>query len=325
MEAEPWSDRRAKRRRQMRGRYPLPTDVVTGAFGYTGRHITGRLLAAGREVRTLTGHPSRQSPFGSAVKAQPFRFDDPVALADSLRGADTLYNTYWIRFARGGLDHDTAVVQSRALIRSAEAAGVRRIVHVSITGARLDSPLPYFRGKALVEEAVRASRLSWAILRPALIFGREDVLVHNIAWLLRRSPVFGVFGSGRYRVRPVHVEDLADLCVRAGASSENLTMDAVGPERLTYEKMVRAVAQAIGRGIPILHLPPALAWALTLPVGWMVGDVVVTQDEIRGLMAGLLDVDGPATGQRSFRAWLREHAAALGVRWASEVQRHFRG
>lgn len=298
-------------------------DVVTGAFGYTGRHITSRLLGAGRKVRTLTGHPSRPSPFGSAVEAHPFVFDDPAVMAESLRGADTLYNTYWVRFARGGVDHDAAVAHSRALIRAAETAGVRRIVHVSITGARADSPLPYFRGKALVEEAVRGSRLSWAIVRPALIFGREDVLVHNIAWWLRRSPVFAVFGDGRYRVRPVHVEDLAELCVQAGASREDGATDAVGPERFTYEEMVRRVALAVGRQPHILHLPPMLAWALTLPVGLAVGDVVVTRDEIRGLMAGLLDVEGPSTGQRAFSAWLQVHAADLGGRWASEMQRHY--
>lgn len=301
----------------------MPMDVVTGAFGYTGRHIAERLLAAGRSVRTITGHPERSDLLRPFVEAQALRFDDAGALAQSLRGADTLYNTYWVRFARGGVDHQVAVAHSRALIRAAEEAGVRRLVHVSITGARPNSPLPYFRGKALVEQAVRESRLAWAILRPALIFGREDVLVHNIAWLLRRSPVFAVFGDGGYRVRPVHVEDLADLCVQAGAAQENAVADAVGPERFTYEEMVCLVAAAVGRRPPMLHLPPLLAWGLTLPVGWAVGDVVVTRDEIGGLTAGLLDVDGPATGQRRFSTWVREQAADLGRHWASEIRRHY--
>ncbi len=301
----------------------MPLDVVTGAFGYTGRYIAARLLARGRTVRTITGHPDRPSPFGAAVEARGFRFEDPGALAESLAGADTLYNTYWVRFARGGVDHGEAVARCRALVRAAEAAGVRRIVHVSITGASAESGLPYFRGKALVEEAVRGSRLSWAIVRPALVFGREDVLVHNIAWILRRWPVFAVFGDGRYRVRPVHVEDLAEVCVRAGEAAGDAAVDAVGPERFTYEEMVRLVGEAVGRRTPVLHLPPALAWALTVPVGWAVGDVVVTRDEIRGLMAGLLDVDGPSTGQTRFSVWVREHAAELGMGWASEVRRHF--
>ena len=236
---------------------------------------------------------------------------------------DTLYNTYWVRFARGGVDHDAAVRHSRALIAAAEAAGVRRFVHVSITGADPTSRLPYFRGKGLVEDALRQSRLSWAIVRPALIFGPEDVLVHNIAWILRRLPVFAVFGDGRYRVRPVHVEDLADLCMRTAAGGDQGETAAVGPERFTYEEMVGLVARAIGQTPPVLHLPPLLAWSLTVPVGWMVGDVVVTRDEIRGLMAGLLDVEGPSTGQRAFTDWLRHDASRLGRVWASELRRHF--
>jgi NADH dehydrogenase len=300
-----------------------PLDVVTGAAGYTGRYITARLLAAGRSVRTLTGHPGRPTPFGDAVEVRPLPFDDLGALAASLRGVDTLYNTYWVRFARGGVDHAVAVSRSRALIRAAESAGVRRFVHVSITGADSSLSLPYFRGKGLVEEALRASGLSWGIARPALIFGPEDVLVHNIAWLLRRSPVFAVFGDGRYRVRPVHVDDLARLCVDLGGASENTLANAVGPERFTYADMVGQVAAAVGRRPPILHLPPMLAWTLTLPVGWMVGYVVVTRAEIRGLMAGLLDVDGPSTGERLFSAWLQEQPADLGRTWASEMRRHF--
>ena len=302
----------------------MPVDAVTGAFGYTGRYIARRVLAGGRAVRTLTGHPDRANPLGQEVDVRPFTFADPDRLAANLRGVDTLYNTYWIRFARGAVDHDAAVRHSRALIAAAEAAGVRRFVQVSITGADPASRLPYFRGKGLVEDALRQSRLSWAIVRPALIFGPEDVLIHNIAWILRRLPIFAVFGDGRYRVRPVHVEDLADICVRASVRRDQTETDAVGPERFTYEELVDAVALAIGEARPVLHLPPALAWVGTLPLGWMVGDVVVTRDEIRGLMAGLLDVEGPSTGQRRFRDWLRQDANALGRVWASEMGRHFR-
>src|SRR5438270_13412726 len=77
-------------------------DAVTGAFSYTGRSITRRLLEAGREVRTLTGHPSRPDPFGGKVSVVPYAFDDPAALAASLRGAEVLYNTYWVRFPYRG-------------------------------------------------------------------------------------------------------------------------------------------------------------------------------------------------------------------------------
>ena len=192
------------------------THVVTGASGYTGRYITRRLLDGGAEVRSLTGHPDRPSPFERRVETYPYSFDDPDALASSLEGADTLFNTYWIRFARGGLTHDRAVENLRTLFDAAKVAGVRRVVHISITNATEDSPSPYFRGKALAERALRESALSYAILRPTLIFGREDILLNNIAWMLRRFPVHPIAGSGEYRVQPISVDDLADHCYQTG-------------------------------------------------------------------------------------------------------------
>ena len=177
-------------------------DVVTGAFGYTGRYITARLLACGKRVRTLTGHPARPNPFGGAVEVAPLDFGNPGQLTRSLRGAETLYNTYWIRFPHGAATYEKAVENSRVLFRAAREAGVRRLVHISITQASQDSPFAYFRGKGLVEEALRESGLSHAILRPTVVFGPEGILINNIAWLLRRFSVFVVFGSGRYRLFP---------------------------------------------------------------------------------------------------------------------------
>ena len=220
-------------------------DVVTGAFSYTGRYITRRLLDLGRPVRTLTGHPSGD-PFGGAVGASPYNFDRPDDLARSLDGAGTLYNTYWIRFAKGKLTHEVAVRNIETLLRAAERAGVRRVVHVSITNARADSQLPYFRGKALAEQAVRASAMSHAIIRPTVIFGKEDLLLNNIAWTLRKFPFFPVFGRGDYGVQPVYVDDHAALMVDAGQREDDYSTDSVGPEVFGYEEMVRLIGSAVG-------------------------------------------------------------------------------
>ena len=209
-----------------------PLSVVTGAFGYTGRYITQRLLGMGKTVKTITWHTNRPNPFGERVSVDPLDFDDPLSLRRSLEGAEVLYNTYWIRFARGQTTFERAVENTRALIRAAEEVGVSRIVHVSITNASSDSPLPYFRGKGLVEEAVMSSRLCYAIIRPAVIFRPEDILINNIAWFLRRFPVFTVFGSGDYRIQPVLVEDMAEIAVSVAHRSDNVVIDAVGPEIL---------------------------------------------------------------------------------------------
>ena len=298
-------------------------DVVTGAFGYTGRYIAARLLAQGRAVRTLTGHPDRPSPFEAPVPAFPFNFDQPQALAASLAGADTLYNTYWVRFSRGRARFERAVEHTKVLVRAAEEAGVRRIVHISITSAHAASPLPYFRGKGVIEEFIVASRLSHAILRPTVVFGREDILINNIAWLLRRFPVFVVPGAGDYRLQPVFVEDLADLAVAAGQQHDNIIIDAVGPETFTFEDLARRIATTIQSRALIVRARAGFALNVARVIGWAMGDVILTRDEVAGLMGNLLVSDHPPTGTTRLSHWLRDHADHLGRTYASELRRHF--
>ena len=144
------------------------TVVITGAFSYTGKYATRLLLSRGHKVRTLTYHPERANPFGDQVQVFPYNFDNPEQLTQTLRGASTLINTYWVRFPRGQTTFETAVRNTRTLIRAAKDAGVKRIVHVSIANPSLESPLGYYKGKAHVEKAVIDSGLSYAILRPTV-------------------------------------------------------------------------------------------------------------------------------------------------------------
>ena len=298
--------------------------VVTGAYSYTGKYIARRLLESGHRVKTLTGHPNRPDPFGGQVDAAPFNFDRPVELARSLEGADVLYNTYWVRFPKGELTHAKAVDNIKALIRAAEDAGVRRIVHVSITNATLDSPLTYFSGKAQVEEAIKNSSLSYAIIRPTVIFGAEDILVNNIAWFLRRFPVFTMIGSGDYLLQPVYVEDMAELVVNAAQQSDDVALDAVGPDTFTFEEMVRLIGEKIGKKTRVVHMPPNLAFFLSKLVGLVVRDVTLTRDEVAGLMANLLISNDEPTGQTRLSDWLERNAAKLGTGYVSELERHYR-
>jgi uncharacterized protein YbjT (DUF2867 family) len=298
-------------------------DVVTGAFGYTGKFIARRLLAQGRQVITLTGHPERANEFAGRVPAYPFNFHDPAALTASLQGVDTLYNTYWVRFNYGQTTFEQAVTNTRTLFECAKVAGVRRIVHTSICNPSLDSPLPYYRGKAQLEEALRQSGISYAILRPTVIFSLEDVLVNNIAYLLRHFPLFAVPGTGDYSLQPVFVEDMAELALNAGRGSENIALDVVGPEVYTFNALVDLMAGQLHSRARIIHVAPRLALALSRLVGFVVGDVVLTEDELEGLSTGLLVSKGAPTGMTSFRAWLEQNAAELGRRYASELDRHF--
>ncbi|HEY5997724.1 MAG TPA: NAD(P)H-binding protein [bacterium] len=295
--------------------------AVTGAFGYAGRYIAGQLLDEGFVVRTLTNAPRDLDPFGGRVEVRALDLRDASALTTSLQGVDVLYNTYWVRFNHARFGHAEAVENSLRLFAAARAAGVRRIVHVSITNPAEDSPFEYFRGKARLERALRESGLSYAILRPAVLFGGHDILVNNIAWMLRRFPVFGVFGDGAYRLDPIHVADLAHLAVRLGGSRENVITDAVGPESYSYRDLVVRIGEAIGRRRPMIRISPRLGHALGLAAGLAVRDVVITREEIGGLMAGLLHVTSTPLGTTSFSAWARDNGATLGLHYASELAR----
>jgi len=315
-----------------------PVDAVTGVGGFSGRHIARRLVAAGRTVVNLTGHPERRTEFGEAVRSHPLSFDDPPALERTLEGADTLFNTYWIRFARGGtsplqvsipggmvgMTFERAVRNSIILINAAKAAGVRRIVHLSITNPSPDLPLPYFAGKAQVEEAIRNSGLGYAILRPAVIFGDGGILINNIAWFLRRLPVFAVPGSGEYRLQPVAVEDLAAMAVESAEKPENLVIDAVGPEVFTFNELVKLIARTVRSRSAIMHVPPGLALVSTGLMGLALRDVVLTRDEIEGLAADLLFSNAPPTCPTKLSEWLQSNAGSVGRIYLSELRKHYR-
>ncbi len=295
--------------------------VVTGAFGYSGQYIARRLLANGYEVRTLTNSLHKPNPFGERVKAFPFHFDEPEKLTESLRGAKVLYNTYWVRFNHDGFGYETAVANTLALVKAAKEAGVERIVHVSITNPALDSPLEYFSGKARLEQALMESGLSYAILRPTVLFGKEDILINNIAWMLRKFPLFGVFGDGRYRLQPIYVDDLAQIAVAQGESRDNVVIDAIGPETFTYRQLVEQIGAVIGKKRPIISIPPSLGYALGWLVGKLVNDVLITRAEIEGLMSDLLLVESLPAGQTRLTEWARRNAESLGRRYASELGR----
>jgi nucleoside-diphosphate-sugar epimerase len=299
-------------------------DLVTGAFSYSGAHIAEQLLESGREVRTLTFHPDRPHPLRNRVQAVPYLFDDPVALSRSLEGVTTVYNTYWVRFEHGTATFAGAVANSRALFHAARRAGVRRIVHLSIANPSLDSPLPYYRGKAQVEQSLAEVGVGFSIVRPTWIFGGgQEILANNIAWILRHLPVFAIPGDGSYRVQPVHIDDLARLCLEAADAENDRIIDAAGPETMSFVQLVHAIRRATGSRAPILHLPSIAMEAAARALGLILGDVVLTADEIKGLTAGLLVSHHPPLGEIAFTDWLNDHRDSIGRVYANELHRHF--
>lgn len=294
-----------------------PLDLVTGAFGNTGARIAGLLAAQGRSVRTLTTSGPGPDDDGTIAVVRP-DWDDPSSLVAAFDGVSTFFNTFWMRTGTSGshgTDYSVPLARSRALLEAARRAGVERIVHLSV--AHADAPgaqrYPYFAAKARVEELLRATEVPHAIVRPALVFGGGPGLVEQLVRVLRRAPVFGVAGDGQYRVRPVHVDDVARLCVDGAATATvgATPVDAVGPERPTFEELVRDVGAALGRRVRIVHLPAPLVVAAGRTIGAVLREDLLTADELRSTMDGLADTDGPATGSVSFRAWLAAESATF--------------
>jgi len=298
--------------------------AITGAFSYTGKYATRLLLGRGYNVRTLTFHPQRKNEFGAQVEVFPYHFEKPEQLEQSLRGATCLINTYWVRFPLGHSNFEIAVDNTLTLFHAAKSAGIRRIIHVSIANPSFHAPLAYYRGKAQLERALADSGVPHTILRPAVIFGHEDILINNIAWFIRHLPVFGIPGNGLYRIRPIYVEDMAKLVANSVEQHANEIIDAVGPEVFTFEELVRLIAAQVGKSPHMVHLPTVFAYLSTRLAGLFLGDVVLTWQEYQGLMSNLLAPEGPATGPTRLTEWLSHNREAVGRQYASEVARHFR-
>ena len=299
----------------------LQKHAVTGAFGYSGKYIAQRLLNNGHEVITLTNSPHRVNPFGEKVQAYPFNFDDPDKLVESLEGVSVLYNNYWVRFNHRMFNHADAVKNALIMFDAAKKAGVERIVHISITNPTEDSRLEYFKGKAIMERALKGLGVSYSILRPTVLFGKEDILINNIAWVLRRLPVFGVFGDGQYRIQPIYVDDLAELAVAQGESRVDAIIDAIGPETFTYRSLVETIGELIGKRRLVVSVSPLVGYVTASIIGKLANDIFVTREEIEALMDDLLYVDSSPAGKTKLTDWTKRHADSIGRKYTSELAR----
>lgn len=298
--------------------------AVTGSFGFTGRALTERLLAAGHEVVTLTRRAGVGDPLAARIRVRPFDTTRREQLVASLEGVETLFNTYWLRFPRGSSTFEAAIARSAELLGAAREASVQRVVHVSVVNASPDAETPYVRAKAALEAVVRSRGLAWVIVRPTLTYGTGDILINNLAWALRRLPIYGLPGLGRYTVQPVHVDDVARICVEAASGPAGQGLDAAGPETMAYRELVDRIRTAIGSWSLVVPMPGAAVLAAARLLGLVVRDVVLTRDEIRELTSSLLTSHEPPRGELRLSDWLPANAAQLGRRWSSELDRNYR-
>jgi len=298
-------------------------DIVTGAFGYIGSYIARELLSRGIRVRTITTHYQRKHPLSETIEAFPYSFDNPRDLVSALRGAEVLYNTYWIRFPWKGNTYEEAIRNTKLLFDCAKAAGIKKIVHISVSNASLESALPYYNGKAQQEEILKETSIPYSIIRPTLVFGMGDILVNNIAWLMRRFPIFPVFDGGRYRLQPVFVEDLARMAVDSANESSVGCFDSAGPEILAFKDLLQIMVESLGIKSRLVWLPSKLGILLGRSIGLATGDILLTTNELRGLMDEYLISKEPPRGHYLFSKWLRDNKDEIGRQYASELSRHY--
>jgi len=298
-------------------------NVVTGSFGYIGKYITRELLGRGETVRTITTHLNKLNPFGDQVKAFPYNFDNPAALLENLEGCDVLFNTYWVRFNYRQWSFERALENTRTLFSCAKKAGVKKIVQISVTNPTESDALPYYKGKALQEKLLKELGVDYRIVRPTLVFGKEDILVNNIAWTIRKFPFVPIFGTGQYKVQPVFVEDLAKIAVDSLRSQSLEPIDAIGPESFSYTEFLQLIASTLNRDVLFVHASPRVGIFIGQIISLFVRDVVLTSDELKGLMLNKLTSTQKPNGRTLFSEWLRENKDSIGSRYASELKRHF--
>ncbi len=302
----------------------MKNNIVTGAFGYIGKYIAQRLIDQGAIVKNLTSHPNRPSPFGKAVESFEYDFDRPERLVSHLQGAETLYNTYWIRFPYRSQTYEQALRNTERLFSAATEAKVRRIVHISVTNASVNSTLPYYRGKGIQEALLGKYKAEYSIVRPTLVFGKEDILVNNIGWLIRRFPVFPIFGNGKYQLQPVCVEDVARIAIDVSKAPPSTIVDAIGPETYTFEQFVSLIAANLNSRSRPVRIAPRMGIAMGKLIGLTRGDVLLTSNELRGLMSNFLTSHQVPNGTIRFSEWLVNNKDSLGTSYTSEIERHFR-
>lgn len=290
--------------------------AVTGAFGYSGKYTAQKLLAQNNEVITLTNSYKRSNPFGEILKAYPFNFDNFDELVKSLKDVKVLYNTYWLRF-----NHNEAVDNTIKLFDAAKKAGVERVVHISITNPNKNSNLEYFKAKGILEEYLMNTGMSYSILRPAVIFGEEDVLINNMVWMIRNLPMIGIFGDGKYSIQPIYVMDLAELAVEQGKQTENKIIDAIGPETFQYRELLEKIMEVIGKKRKIISVSDGFGYFASKLIGWLQGDIVTTKSEIEGLKSNLLFTNSAPAGHTKLTEWMKENKNILGKVYSNELKR----
>jgi NADH dehydrogenase len=262
--------------------------LVTGAAGFVGRHVVAALAGADVQVRALVhGAGSASALDGADCELVRGDVTDPGSLADATSAVDAVVHLVAIIAGRPADFERVMVRGTENVIHAAQASGVQRIVYMSALGVGHETKdtVPYYRAKWSCEEAVRASSLSHAILRPSFVFGRDGGALPRFVRIAKRAPVTPVIGSGTQRLQPIWVDDLARGVALAVRGDNGLLAELGGPDIVDWNALWRAIKDALGTRRPVFHIPSALVVPAALVLEHL-PDPPVTRDQLTMLRLG---------------------------------------
>ena len=270
--------------------------LVTGATGFLGRRVVPELLARRHQVRCLVHSPGRERLFDHReVEVHYGSVLNPESLGPAMHGVQSVVHLVGIIRTGRGSSFDRVHRQGTAIVaEAAKEAGAREIIYISAMGATSDPKYPYLHSKRQAELHITSSGMDHTILRPSVIFGEGDEFLTALAGLVRLGPVVPVIGSGRNRMQPVAVEDVARCVADSVGNSlvKGRTINLGGPHRLSYNDLLEEVALAMGRRLRLAHIPTALAWPAVALLQNVLPRPPVTTAQLR--MLGIRNVaEGP--------------------------------
>ncbi|HEX3246375.1 MAG TPA: NAD-dependent epimerase/dehydratase family protein, partial [Chloroflexota bacterium] len=239
-------------------------DIVTvfGGTGFLGRRIVRRLRAKGFSVRSSSRHPSASASDDPEVRTIAADIREADSIARAVEGAFGVVNAVSLYVERGADTFQAVHVAAAARVaEEARKAGVEHLIQISGIGADATSSSPYIRARGQGEQAVRAAFAGAGVVRPAVMFGPDDVFLNTLVQLMRRLPIYPLFGRGETRLQPADVEDVGEAVARLmqRTPAEAVTVECGGPRVYTYEELLRTVARAANVTRVLMPVPFA-AW-----------------------------------------------------------------
>jgi NADH dehydrogenase len=271
--------------------------TIFGGGGFLGRYVAQALLAEGARIRVAVRNPGTAlhiKPLGNLGQVQLIAADirKPASVARAVRDADAVVNLV-------GSFADMDAVQNVGagnVAKASAAAGVKTLVHISAIGADPHSEAVYGQSKAAGEAAVRAAFPTANILRPSILFGREDQFINRFAGLMRMLPVVPVIGADT-KFQPVFVGDVAKAVAAALSGRAGQLLDLGGPEVMSMLELNQWIAKATGRDPLFIAIPDFAAKALAVGTGWLPG-APITPDQFK-----MLGSDNVVTGTDGLAAF----------------------